>query len=44
VRISIRADKIDTFNAGVHHMRDGIAATASDADHFDDRALTMCIH
>jgi hypothetical protein len=44
LRIGIRTDEIDALDAGIDHVRDGIAATSPDADHLYDRALAVCIH
>ena len=44
LRIRVGADEINTFDACLDHVRDGVATAAADADDFDDSALAMCIH
>ena len=44
LRIRVGANKIDTFDAAVHHMRDSVAAAAAHTDDFDDRTLAVLIH
>ena len=36
--IGVGDDEIDALDVGVHHVGDGVAAGAADADHADPRA------
>ena len=38
LRIGVGDDEIDALDVGVHHVGDGVAARAADADHADPRA------
>jgi hypothetical protein len=42
--IRVGADKFHAFNGGLHHVVNGIAATATNADDLDDGVLGMGIH
>ena len=44
LRIGVDADEIHALEAGLDHVRDGVAAAAAHADHLDDGALAVCIH
>jgi hypothetical protein len=42
--IGIRANKIDAFDTGINHVRDGIATATADTDDFDHSTLAVRIH
>ena len=44
LRIRVGANEIDSLNAGMHHVCNGVAATTTDTDHLDDGALAVGIH
>jgi len=44
LRVRIRTDKIDTFDAGFDHVSDRVAPAATDTDDLDDSARAMRIH
>ena len=43
LRIGVRRDEIHTLDAPTEHVLDGVAATTTDANHFDDRALRPAV-
>ncbi len=44
LRIGVDADEVHALDAGVDHVRDGVAAAAADADDLDDCALAVGVH
>ncbi|MNZ76028.1 hypothetical protein D3C78_945220 [compost metagenome] len=42
--ISVGADEFDAFDVALDHVIDGVATAATDADHFDDRALRDVVY
>jgi hypothetical protein len=44
LRIGVDAHELHALDAAVHHVRDGVAATSTDAQHLDDCALAVCVH
>ena len=38
LRVGIGDDEVDALHVGAHHVGDGVAARAADADHADPRA------
>jgi len=43
LRVGIDANEIHAFDTGLDHVSDRVSAAASDANHFDDGALVLCI-
>jgi len=44
LRVGVDADEIHALEAGLDHVRDGVAAAAAHAQHLDDGTLTIRIH
>ena len=44
LRVGVRADEVDALDAGSHHVRDRVAAAATDAEHLDDSRLAVSVH
>ena len=44
LRVGVDADEIHALEAGLHHVRDRVAAAAAHAHHLDDGALTVRVH
>jgi hypothetical protein len=44
LRIGVDANEIHALEAGLDHVRDGIAAAAAHAQHLDDGTLTVRVH
>src|SRR6185369_9347499 len=41
---SVRANEVDAFDTGPHHVGDGVAAASTDTDHFDHSRFAVSVH
>jgi hypothetical protein len=44
LRVGVRADEVHAFDSGADHVRDRVAAAATDSEHFDDSCLAVSVH
>jgi hypothetical protein len=44
LRVRVCADEVNAIDAGLNHVRDSVAATTTDSNYLDHRALTVRIH
>ena len=42
--VGVGADKVHALDTGPHHVHDSVTATATDADHLDDRRFAVTVH